>query len=90
MSQGSSGIPKIKRGRPFANLRQPPGSAPTKLSFSSRYDHRFPAPDDESFDSVDQVGFAFQFLAFVVAIFIVTAFVASFIFVPMLGRLMVG
>ena len=62
-------------------------SPPVRLRFPSRYHQRFPAPDDEPFDSVNQVEFGLQFFAFVFAMFVATASLAAFVLVPLIGTL---
>jgi hypothetical protein len=86
----TSGVPKIKRAKSAARLPISKACNSQKLKFPSRFRHNFPAPDDEPFDGVDQMEFAVQYLVFVVAVFIVTALVAAFIFVPFVGRMTVG
>ncbi len=61
---------------------------PVKLKFPSRYSYRFPAPDDEPYDSVNQLEFGAQFFAFVIAVFILTACFAAFVLVPAVGTLL--
>ena len=78
---GTSGVPSVPR------FPRPVARPPVKLKFPSRYAHRFPAPDDEPFDSVNQVEFGLQYLAFVIAMFIVTASIAAFVLVPLVGTL---
>ena len=89
MSETSSGVPRVPRHPTL----QKPGSAanqphpPVRLTFPSRYHHRFPAPDDEPFDSVNQVEFGLQFFAIIFAMFVATASLAAFVLVPVIGTL---
>lgn len=81
MSDNSPSVPKVPR--PKAIQRVP---APVKLKFPSRYHYRFPAPDDEPFDSVNQVEFAAQYFACFLALVIVLAALAAFVLVPIVGQ----
>ena len=76
----TSGVPRVRRSRPAR-------PQPVKLTFPSRFESRFPPPDDEPFDSVNQVEFGLQFFAFVLAMFIATATTAAFVLVPLIGTL---
>jgi hypothetical protein len=79
MSKSQSTVPAVPRSK---------APAPVKLTFPSRYNHRFPDPDDEPFDSVNQLEFGLQFFAFVIGVFILTAGFAAFVLVPAVGSLL--
>jgi hypothetical protein len=80
MSNRPSSVPRIPR--PVEAARQP-----VRLKFPSRYNARFPSPDDEPFN-VDQVEFAAQYFVAVIGLFIAIGGVAAFVLVPLVGRLM--
>ena len=84
MSDSPSSVPQVPR--PKAGSERPPAIVPVKLKFPSRYRYRFPAPDDEPFDSVNQVEFAAQYFACFVAMVIVLAALAAFVLVPIVGQ----
>lgn len=77
-SRGS--VPPVRRPRDNA-------AAPKSVRYTlpSRYEARFPPPDEE-FDEVDQVAFAGQYFAYVFVLFMATAGFAAFVLVPMVGR----
>ena len=84
MSDNSPSVPKVQRRKAASD--RPPAVVPVKLKFPSRYHYRFPAPDDEPFDSVNQVEFAAQYFACFLALVIVLAALAAFVLVPIVGQ----
>ena len=44
-----------------------------------------PAPDDEPYDHVDQIEFAFQYFRFVIALMIAMGLFAAYVLVPVAG-----
>jgi hypothetical protein len=60
------------------------------LKFPPRYDLRFPAPDDEPFDSVNQFEFAATYFKWVALLFAGMALFAAFVLVPLTGLIFAG
>jgi hypothetical protein len=85
MSDSHSSVPRIARAKPDNPRAEP--AKPVRLKFPSRYNARFPAPDDEPFH-VDQVEFAVQYFGAVLVLFVSMAGFAAFVLVPLVGTLM--
>ena len=69
MSDRSTSVPIVPRPRRVS-------SHPIQLS---------PAPDDEPYDHVDQIEFAFQYFRFVIALMIAMGLFAAYVLVPVAG-----
>jgi cobalamin biosynthesis protein CobD/CbiB len=80
MSDHPSSVPRIPKS---AMAHEPP----VRLTFPSRYNARFPAPDDEPFQ-VDQVEFAAQYFACVIGLTIAIGAFSAFVLVPLVGQLL--
>lgn len=82
MSDSPSSVPQVPR--PVAHAGHTP------LKFPSRYRYRFPPPDEEPYDGVNQVEFAAKYFAAVFVLFIGMAGFAAFVLVPLVGQFMSG
>ena len=82
MSDSPSSVPRVPRPKVTGVSRAE--AEPVRYTVPSRYDARFPPPDDEH-DHVDQVAFAGQYFALVFVLFIATAWFAAFVLVPVVG-----
>lgn len=79
MQKHTSSVPSVPRVK----------SRIVALKFPPRYDLRYPAPDDEPFDSVNQFEFAAHYFKCVAALFIAMALFATFVLVPIAGMVFV-
>ena len=75
MSKHATSVPSVPRLK----------SRVVALKFPPRYDLRYPAPDDEPFDSVNQVEFAATYFKWVAILFLSMAIFAAFVLVPLVG-----
>lgn len=77
MAETPTSVPQVPR----------PDRPSRPLVIPLRFSYRFPAPDDEPYDGVNQVEFAAQYLASVVALMVAVAFLAAFVLVPLVGQI---
>jgi hypothetical protein len=80
MSKRATSVPSVPRVK----------SKIVALKFPPRYDLRYPAPDEEPFDSVNQFEFAATYFKWVALLFVGMALFAAFVLVPLTGLIFAG